>query len=67
MMYALVDLCWQVIAEERVVFWPVFRKPGRQRKSRLAFDHPSEAAIYGLKLQNRYKSIWTQQEQYENR
>jgi hypothetical protein len=55
--YEAVDVYW-VISGERAIFWPVMRRPGRQRVTRLAFMHPGDAAIYGLRLQNRYEAIW---------
>jgi len=59
-LYELVDLYWIRLCEDRedlVVFWPVFRRPGRQRRSRLAFDHPSDASIYGMRVQARYAAF----------
>jgi hypothetical protein len=54
MYYRAVDLDWVVLGA-LVVFWPVLARPGRQRRTRAAFLHPNEAAMYGLRLEARYR------------
>lgn len=56
-LYQAVDLYWVALKSGLVAFWPVMRRPGRQRVTRRAFDHPSDAAVYGLRLQNRYQGF----------
>jgi hypothetical protein len=56
--YRVVDVFWWRVSEELVVFWPVMVRAGRQRKTRAAFIHPGDAAIYGLRLAARYARIY---------
>jgi len=36
-------------------YWPVFRRPGRQRRARVGFDNLNDALTYGLALERRYR------------
>lgn len=36
-------------------YWPVFRRPGRQRRARVGFDNLNDALTYGLMLERRYR------------
>ena len=53
-MYRVSDLRWVVLKTGRVMFWPVLSRPGRQRVTRYAFEHPSEAAVYGMSVVARF-------------
>ena len=58
-MYRLMEVCWVVFPRDlQVAFWPVLARPGRQRRTRLAFDHPAAAAVYGLAVARRYGLIF---------
>jgi len=37
------------------IYWPVFRRPGRQRKARRAFDDFTQALKYGFRVEKRYR------------
>ena len=52
-MYSMLDITWHVLRGS-VIFWPVFHRPGRQRKSRAAFCHPIDAELYGRDLERRW-------------
>lgn len=51
-MYTCIDVYW-LARGDQVVFWPVLRRPGRQRLTRLGFAHPIDAWWYGMAVQSR--------------
>jgi hypothetical protein len=58
-MYKFFELTWIVRKGGEVMFWPVMARPGRQRKTRVAFDNPISAIRYGQRLQARFVYIFS--------
>jgi hypothetical protein len=59
-MYCLIDITWHVLRGS-VIFWPVFHRPGRQRKTRAAFCHPIDAELYGREVERRFRNMFARE------
>jgi hypothetical protein len=46
------------VLDERMVFFAVLRRPGRQRWTRAAFSNPGDAYLYGAEVARRWARMW---------
>jgi hypothetical protein len=61
-LYRVTGVYWLPVPS-MVAFWPVLQGPGRQRRTRLAFDNRQAAWWYGRAILERYKRLWMQSQE----
>ena len=58
-MYQCIDVALiYPILDDEMAFFPVLRRPGRQRWTRVAFTNPGDAMLYGFEVARRFARLY---------
>lgn len=58
MFYEIIYIYRFIMPNGAAMFWPVMARSCRQRFTRYAFVHPTEAVMYGIKVELRFRKIY---------